>query len=73
MLLQILNQLHQRVAMYLGFQELALNYQQRSSDEHWQLLTQLEQGDVPAAVALLHQHIAEAGMLLKQHLAKEPV
>lgn len=73
MLLQILNQLHQRVAMYLGFQELALNYQQRSSDEHWQLLTLLEQGDVPAAVTLLHQHIAEAGMLLKQHLAKEPV
>lgn len=71
MLLQILNQLHQRVAMYLGFQELTLNYQQRSSDEHWQLLTLLEQGEVPAAVTLLHQHIAEAGELLKQHLAKE--
>ncbi len=73
MLLQMLNQLHQRVAMYLGFQELALNYQQRSSDEHWQLLSLLEQGEVSAAVTLLHQHIAEAGMLLKQHLAKEPL
>lgn len=71
MLLQILNQLHQRVAMYLGFQELTLNYQQRSSDEHWQLLTLLEQGEVPAAVTLLHHHIAEAGELLKKHLAKE--
>ncbi len=71
MLLQILNQLHQRVAMYLGFQELTLNYQQRSSDEHWQLLALLERAEVPAAIALLHQHIAEAGMLLKQHLVRE--
>lgn len=70
MLLQMLNQLHLRVAMYLGFQELTLNYQQQSSDEHWQLLTLLERADVHAAVALLRQHIAAAGALLTRHLAK---
>lgn len=69
MFLQLLNQLHQRVAMYLGFQELTLNYQQQSHAEHWQLLSLLQQQDIAGAVQMLHTHIAEAGKLLQHYLA----
>lgn len=68
LMLNLLNQLHQRVAMYLGFQALTLNYQQQSQTEHWQLLALLEQGDVAAAEALLKNHISSASDLLVEYL-----
>ncbi len=69
LMLNLLSQLHQRVAMYLGFQALTLNYQQQSQAEHWQLLTLLEQGEVDSAAVLLKSHISSASELLVAYLA----
>jgi len=70
-LLQLLAQLHDKVSMYLGVQEVSLGYAQRSLVEHQQLLALLRQHDVEAAVTLLTQHISEANLQLQQRLAEE--
>lgn len=70
-LLQLLAQLHDKVSMYLGVQEVSLGYAQRSLAEHQQLLALLRQRDVEAAVTLLTQHISEANLQLQQRLAEE--
>ena len=70
-LLQLLAQLHDKVSMYLGVQEVSLGYAQRSLAEHQQLLALLRQHDVEAAVTLLTQHISEANLQLQQRLAEE--
>lgn len=71
-LLQLLAQLHQKVEMYLGFQQVSLGYQQRSHAEHLELLALLRQRDIEAAVSLLQQHIAAAASQLALHLQNNP-
>lgn len=71
-LLQLLTQLHDKVAMYLGVQELSLGYANRSLAEHQQLLVLLRQGKTEAAVALLTEHIRDANTALQQQLAQAP-
>lgn len=70
-LLQLLDQLHQQVSRYLGYQEQALNYAGTSADEHQQLLTLLRSGDTTAACAVLTEHISNAATLLVQYLKNQ--
>jgi DNA-binding GntR family transcriptional regulator len=69
-LLRLLDQLHQQVARYLGYQEHALSYHATSADEHQQLISLLRQRRTEAALDLLTQHIYSAGQLLVQYLKK---
>lgn len=67
-LLQLLQQLHLKVAMYLGFQQVQLGYADQSAAEHRVLLQHLREGRHGAALALLQQHIGDAAAALQQHL-----
>ena len=67
-LLRLLDQLHQQVARYLGYQEQVLAYTDTSAREHQQLINLLRQRQTDAACHLLQQHIADASTLLTQHL-----
>lgn len=67
-LLQLLQQLHLKVEMYLGFQQVSLGYAARSSAEHRQLLQYLREGQQVAAIELLQNHIADAARALQLHL-----
>jgi len=68
-LLQLLQQLHLKVEMYLGFQQVSLGYAAQSAAEHQQLLQLLRDNQPDLAVALLQRHIADAATTLQQHLA----
>jgi DNA-binding GntR family transcriptional regulator len=67
-LLRLLDQLHQQVSRYLGYQEQALHYHAISLTEHQQLIALLRQRNTPAAVALLTEHIRSASLLLVHYL-----
>lgn len=67
-LLRLLDQLHQQVARYLGYQEQVLAYADTSAREHQQLISLLRQRQTDAACQLLQQHICDASALLTQHL-----
>ncbi|HEX5792298.1 MAG TPA: GntR family transcriptional regulator [Rheinheimera sp.] len=67
-LLALLDQLHQQVSRYLGYQEQALAYASTSADEHRQLIALLREGKIDAASALLTEHIVSANALLVQFL-----
>lgn len=67
-LLQLLQQLHLKVAMYLGFQQVQLGYADKSAAEHRELLQHLRVGRHQAALDLLQQHIGNAASELQQHL-----
>ena len=67
----MLDQLHQQVSRYLGYQEEALAYADTSAAEHAELLTLLRHGDTEQAGKLLVRHITEAGNLLVQLLQKQ--
>ena len=67
-LLRLLDQLHQQVSRYLGYQEIKLNYHDTSATEHQQLVNFLRDADIDAACALLQQHINDATQLLIKHL-----
>lgn len=67
-LLRLLDQLHQQVSRYLGYQEQALTYAATSSAEHYQLIALLRSADLVAAKELLVTHISKATELLLQHL-----
>ncbi|WP_166837510.1 GntR family transcriptional regulator [Rheinheimera pleomorphica] len=67
-LLRLLDQLHQQVARYLGYQEQVLAYTDTSAAEHQQLINLLRQRQTDAACHLLQQHICDASALLTQHL-----
>ena len=69
MRLQLLQQLHLKVEMYLGFQQVSLGYAAQSAAEHQQLLQLLRDNQSDLAVALLQRHIADAAATLQQHLA----
>lgn len=68
MLLQLLQQLHLKVAMYLGFQQVELGYGKKSAAEHRALLKHLREGRHQAALDLLQQHISAAANALQLHL-----
>ena len=70
-LLRLLDQLHQQVSRYLGYQEQALAYTDTSAAEHAELLRLLRQGNTYQACELLTRHIAAAGNLLVQLLQKQ--
>jgi DNA-binding GntR family transcriptional regulator len=67
-LLQLLQQLHLKVAMYLGFQQVKLGYADKSAAEHRELLQLLREGRHEAALDLLQQHISDAANALQLHL-----
>lgn len=67
-LLQLLEQLHEKAAMYLAVQEQQFGYAAQSQQEHWQLLQLLRDGQTEQAVACLRQHIALAAASLQQQL-----
>lgn len=67
-LLQLLEQLHEKAAMYLAVQEQQFGYAAQSQQEHRQLLQLLRDGQAEQAVACLRQHIALAGASLQQQL-----
>lgn len=69
-LLRILQQLHQQVARYIGFQEQALNYQSCNTTEHKLLVALLRAQDMDAACQLLTEHISAANQLLQHELLK---
>ena len=67
-LLRLLDQLHQQVSRYLGYQEHTLNYLNTSAREHDELISLLRSGEVDAACELLTRHIQSANDALSQHL-----
>ena len=67
-LLRLLDQLHQQVSRYLGYQELKMHYQDTSAAEHRQLINFLKVADIDSACTLLQQHINAATQLLIKHL-----
>ncbi len=67
-LLQLLQQLHLKVEMYLGFQQVSLGYAAKSAAEHRFMLQHLRAGQHEAAITLLQQHIDAAAQALQQHL-----
>lgn len=67
-LLKLLDQLHQQVSRYLGYQEHTLNYQHTSATEHHALLAMLREQQTDNACNLLTQHIQSASLLLVRHL-----
>ena len=67
-LLRLLDQLHQQVSRYLGYQDINLNYHDISAAEHRQLVTFLRAADIDSACTLLTQHINDATQLLIKHL-----
>lgn len=62
-LLRILQQLHQQVARYLGYQEQTLNYHDINTQEHKQLINLLREQNIEAACQLLTTHISAANAL----------
>ncbi|MGP9800335.1 GntR family transcriptional regulator [Rheinheimera sp. NSM] len=70
-LLRLLDQLHQQVSRYLGYQEQALAYADTSAAEHAELLRLLRSGNTYLASELLTRHITAAGNLLVQWLQKQ--
>jgi DNA-binding GntR family transcriptional regulator len=70
-LLRLLDQLHQQVSRYQGYQEQALDYASTSACEHRQLISLLRIGNVDAACTLLVNHIAKASAALVAHLGKK--
>jgi DNA-binding GntR family transcriptional regulator len=69
-LLRILQQLHQQVARYIGFQEYAFDYQASNMSEHQQLIALLRAQNIDAACQLLTAHINAANDLLLPVLRK---
>lgn len=67
-LLQLLEQLHDKAAMYLALQEVQFGYAAQSQLEHIELLELLRQGQVERAVQCLRQHIQVAADSLQQQL-----
>lgn len=67
-LLQLIEQLHEKAGMYLGFQHLQLAYGPTSQLQHRELLRLLQQQHHAAALLLLRQHIEMAGQQLASHL-----
>lgn len=67
-LLQLIEQLHEKAGMYLGFQHLQLAYGPTSQQQHRELLQLLQQQNHAAALLLLRQHIETAGQQLAGHL-----
>lgn len=70
-LLRLLDQLHQQVSRYLGYQESVLTYTETSASEHQQLLQLLRQQHTEQACELLRQHISSASDLLVRHLEQK--
>ncbi len=69
-LLQLLDHLHAKAAMYLGFQHQHLAYASTSDQQHQQLLELLQAGHHDEALRLLRVHILDAGQQLAQHFAQ---
>lgn len=69
-LLRLLDQLHQQVSRYLGYQEQALAYASTSAAEHRELINLLRSGNTATACELLIGHISSASKLLVQYLKK---
>lgn len=67
-LLQLLQQLHLKVEMYLGFQQVSLGYAAQSAAEHRLLLQHLREGRLTVAIEVLQSHIADAAAGLQAHL-----
>lgn len=68
-LLNLLQQLHDRAALYISFQHRTLGYASVSEHEHRLLLQQLEAGDLSEAEQTLRQHILHAATELASWLA----
>lgn len=69
-LLRLLDQLHQQVSRYIGYQEQSMCYANTSATEHRQLITLLRAGSIDAACTLLREHITTATDALIQYLTK---
>lgn len=67
-LLSLIEQLHEKAGMYLGFQHLELAYGPTSQQQHRELLQLLKQQQQAAALLLLRQHIEVAGQQLASQL-----
>lgn len=67
-LLRLLDQLHQQVSRYLGYQEQAMADINTSAAEHAVLLSLLRRGDIEKASKLLIHHITAATNMLVQFL-----
>lgn len=70
-MLETINQLHQKCARYIGYQSVSLDYLQKSQDEHFQLLEQLQNKQTDAACFTLKKHIEQAGIALVKFLSHE--
>jgi DNA-binding GntR family transcriptional regulator len=70
-LLRLLDQLHQQVSRYIGYQEQSLVYSHTSATDHQQLIKLLRERKTAAACQLLTEHIAEASARLVQYLQKK--
>ncbi|MBC3766916.1 GntR family transcriptional regulator [Neptunicella marina] len=67
-MLETINQLHQKCGRYIGYQSVSLDYLQQSQQEHLQILALLQQKHYDAACQTLRQHIQQAGVSLVKFL-----
>jgi DNA-binding GntR family transcriptional regulator len=67
-LLATIKTLHVNIDRYVRVMMAKLGYQERSQQEHRQLLQACQRGDVEAAVTLLAEHIEAAGVQLVAYL-----
>ncbi|MDF2178399.1 GntR family transcriptional regulator [Aliiglaciecola sp. CAU 1673] len=63
--------LSRQAQRYIGYQSRYLQHQRQSQQEHYQLLTYLENQETEKALALLKSHIAQAGLALVAHLQEK--
>lgn len=67
-MLKLLRRTHETIGRYIRMQVIATNGRAQANAEHKRILDACRKGDVAKAVALMTEHIAEAGRLL--HPAK---
>lgn len=69
-LFSTVEQLHRQCERYIGYQSRNLRYQNTSQEEHFAILSALQQGNGELATTLLTQHIEAAGKLLVGYLSQ---
>lgn len=67
-LLSIINNLHVNVARYMRIYLELMNFEEKSQEEHYKILTACREKDVQQAVKIIKQHLENASVTLVSYL-----